>query len=96
MSKRRAPKKSGDADMAKKKAKKEPTFEERLERLEKLVERLESGEAGLDESLKLYTEGAELVNACRCALGAAEKKIAKLAETAGGKLEEEPFEPEEV
>jgi len=83
--------------MAKKKAakQKEPTFEGRLDRLEKLVERLESGEAGLDESLKLYTEGAELVNACRCALGAAEKKIAKLAETAGGKLEEEPFEPEE-
>jgi len=96
--------------MAKKKGakQKEPTFEERLDRLEKLVERLESGEAGLDESLKLYTEGAELVNACRRALGAAEKKIAKLArhatagkhgglaETAGGKLEEEPFEPEEV
>jgi len=83
--------------MAKKKAPKpkEPTFEQRLERLEAVVEQLESGEAGLDDSLRLYAEGAELVKACRKTLADAEKRIAKLTETAGGELREEPFEPDE-
>jgi len=83
--------------MARKKAAtpKEPTFEQRLARLEKIVEILESGDVGLDESLKLYAEGAELIKACRKTLGEAEKKIAKLTETAGGELQEEPFEPQD-
>jgi len=74
---------------------KEPTFEQRLARLERIVETLESGDVGLDESLKLYGEGADLLKACRKTLGEAEKKIAKLTETAGGELQEEPFDPQE-
>ena len=74
---------------------KQPTFEQRLARLERIVETLESGDVGLDESLKLYAEGADLLKACRKTLGEAEKKISKLTETAGGELQEEPFEPEE-
>jgi len=74
---------------------KQPTFEQRLARLERIVEELESGDVGLDESLRLYAEGAELIKACRKTLGEAEKKIAKLTETAGGDLEEEPFEPQQ-
>jgi exodeoxyribonuclease VII small subunit len=83
--------------MAKKNAAKqqEPTFEARLARVEKIVERLESGEAGLDESLRLYAEGAELIKACRATLAEAEKRVTKLSETAGGELKQEPFEPEE-
>jgi len=90
--------------MAKKKAMKEEgaSFEARLARVEKIVERLESGEAGLDESLRLYAEGAELIKACRATLAKAEKRIVKLSETAGGPGPngagvpgEEPFEPEE-
>ena len=76
-------------------APKQPAFEQRLARLEKIVETLESGDVGLDESLKLYAEGSELIKACRKTLGEAEKKIAKLTETAGGELQEEPFEPQE-
>ncbi len=81
--------------MAKKKSAKkpeEPTFEQRLERLEEIVERLESEKAGLDESLELYAEGADLVKACRKTLESAEKRIARLTETAGGELKEEPLE----
>ena len=83
--------------MAKKKAIKEEgsSFEARLARVEKIVERLESGEAGLDESLRLYAEGAELIKACRRTLKEAETRITQLAESAGGDLAEEPFEPEE-
>jgi len=79
----------------KKKAKKEPTFEERLARLEEIVEQLESGEVGLDASLKLYAEGAELIKVCRKDLAAAEQRIQKLTESAEGNLETEPMEMEE-
>ena len=73
----------------------EPKFEDRLARLEEIVARLESGEAGLDESMRLYAEGAELVKLCRKVLAEAEKKITRLTEDAAGDLKEEPFEPEE-
>jgi len=74
---------------------KEPTFEERLDRLEEIVTRLESAEVGLDESLRLYAEGAGLIRECRKVLAEAEQKIARLTETASGDLATEPFEPAE-
>jgi exodeoxyribonuclease VII small subunit len=69
-------------------------FEERLARLEQIVTKLESGDVGLDESLKLYAEGAGLIKDCRKTLAEAEKKIAKLTEDAAGKLATEPLEAE--
>jgi len=72
----------------------EPKFEERLARLEQIVTKLESGDVGLDESLKLYAEGAGLIKECRQTLAEAEKKIAKLSEDAAGKLSTEPLDPE--
>ena len=81
--------------MAKRKAETGPKFEDRLARLEAIVAKLESGEAGLDESMNLYAEGAALVKACRKTLAEAEKKITKLTEDAAGDLKEEPFEPED-
>jgi exodeoxyribonuclease VII small subunit len=79
----------------KKKAKKEPTFEERLARLEEIVEELETGEVGLDASLTLYAEGAELIKVCRKDLKEAEDRIQKLTESAEGDLATEPMEVEE-
>jgi len=72
----------------------ELSFEERLARLEQIVAKLESGDVGLDESLKLYAEGAGLIKDCRKTLAEAEKKIAKLTEDAAGNLTTEPFEAE--
>ncbi len=69
------------------------TFEARLARLEEIVTRLESGDVGLDESLKLYSEGAGLIKDCRKTLSEAEKRIAKLTEDAAGRLSTEPLEP---
>jgi len=82
--------------MAKKKGDEKLSFEERLARLEAIVEKLESGEVGLDESLKLYAEGTGLIRECRKTLGEAEKRITQLAEAASGDLATEPFEPEET
>ena len=83
--------------MAKKKPDEQggPKFEERLARLDQIVTKLESGDVGLDESLKLYAEGAGLIKDCRKTLAEAEKKIARLTEDAAGKLSTEPLEPEE-
>ena len=79
----------------KKKGAKEPTFEERLARLEEIVEQLESGDVGLDASLQLYAEGADLIQRCRADLAEAEQRIRKLTETAEGDLATEPFEEAE-
>jgi exodeoxyribonuclease VII small subunit len=73
----------------------QPSFEQRLSRLEQIVEKLESGEVGLDESLKLYAEGAGHIRDCRKTLAEAEKKISRLTEAASGDLATEPFEPPE-
>ena len=64
----------------------EKKFESSFARLEKIVERLESGELELDEALKLYEEGTKLVKTCAGKLTEAEKKIKKLSRGENGKL----------
>ena len=44
---------------------KEPSFEEAMKGLESVVARLESGEAPLEESIRLFEEGMKLSEACR-------------------------------
>jgi exodeoxyribonuclease VII small subunit len=57
----------------------EPTFEAAQKELEDIVQRLESGEAPLDEALRLWQRGEELYRLCRERLDAAEGKIEELA-----------------
>lgn len=59
-----------------------PTFEEAQRDLEAIVNRLESGEAPLDEALKLWQRGEELYRLCRERLESAEGKIEELASRA--------------
>ena len=54
-------------------------FEEAQRELEDVVRRLESGEASLDEALKLWERGEELYRFCKDRLDAAEGKIEELA-----------------
>ena len=68
---------------------KEQSFEEAICELEKIVEKLESGEKTLDESMKLFEDGMNLSAYCNKALDEAEKKIVKLVEKNGEMLEEE-------
>lgn len=58
--------------------KKNTTFEQAMRRLDEVVAALESGEAPLEESLKLYAEGAELVAFCNGKLADAKLKMEKL------------------
>lgn len=54
------------------------TFEASLARLGEIVEKLESGGVTLEESLKLFEEGAALAAACGSELSRAEQKIRTL------------------
>jgi exodeoxyribonuclease VII small subunit len=57
----------------------ERTFEQAHKELEEIVHRLESGEAPLDEALRLWERGEELHRFCKERLDAAEGKIEELA-----------------
>jgi exodeoxyribonuclease VII small subunit len=63
-------------------SKTEPTFEEAQRELEQIVERLERGEAGLDEAIQLWERGEELYQTCVGKLDAAQGKIEELARRA--------------
>ena len=66
-------------------------FEESIEKLEKVVNELETGNLNLDDSIKKFEEGMELSKKCNEILEEAEKKITMLIKKEG-KLEEENFE----
>ena len=53
-------------------------FEDAFARLSEIVGLLETGEAGLEESLELYAEGMQLVQLCGQKLSEAGKKIESL------------------
>jgi exodeoxyribonuclease VII small subunit len=72
--------------MAKKELEKK-RFEEALEDLEKVVERLESGELSLEDSLAAFEEGIGLVKFCNQRLTEVEKKIELLVKDKDGKLQ---------
>jgi exodeoxyribonuclease VII small subunit len=52
-----------------------PSFETALSELESLVERMESGELTLEESLKSFEQGIALTRSCQQALSEAEQKV---------------------
>jgi exodeoxyribonuclease VII small subunit len=56
----------------------EPTFEAAQRELEQIVERLERGDADLDDAVKLWERGEELYRLCLSRLDAAQGKIEAL------------------
>ena len=59
------------------------TFEEAQKELEEIVRRLETGEAPLDEALKLWERGEELYRICATKLEGVRGKIEELSRAAG-------------
>jgi exodeoxyribonuclease VII small subunit len=57
----------------------EATFEAAQRELEQIVERLERGDASLDEAIALWQRGEQLYRFCRGKLDAAEGEIEELA-----------------
>ena len=71
------------------------TFEESMKRLEDIVQRLESGEMSLEDSLQVFEEGMQLVAFCSRKLDEAEKKVSLLVRDQEGELVERPFRPDQ-
>ena len=71
-----------------------PTFEENMQRLEQIVRAMERGDVPLEESLKLFQEGTELVRKCGKILDEAQLQVKKIASAADGTPVEEDFSAE--
>ena len=67
------------------------TFEENMQRLEQIVRAMERGDVALEESLKLFQEGTELVRSCGKLLDDAELEVKKIMTDANGEPVEEDF-----
>ena len=67
-------------------------FEDALQRLEEIVDRLETGELPLEDSLKVFEEGVALARRCSKYLEEAEKRIELLTKDESGLLKTMPFE----
>lgn len=70
------------------------TFEASMQRLEQIVRAMERGDVPLEESLKLFQEGTELVRSCGKLLDDAQLQVQKVMTAADGSpiLEEMPNE----
>ena len=71
--------------------KKDMTFEQSLQRLEEIVRGMERGDVSLDECLKLFQEGTELVVNCNKLLDDAQLQVTKIVPGADGAPVEEAF-----
>ena len=55
------------------------TYEEKIERLRQIISKIEDGGTSLDESMRLYEQGALLVKQCEALLSEAEEKVTTLS-----------------
>lgn len=74
---------------------KEAKFEESLERLESLVQEMESGNLPLEDILKKYEEGNGLIKLCAAKLNEAEQRIEVLMKERDGSVGLKPLELED-
>ena len=68
------------------------TFEASMQRLEQIVRTMERGDAPLEESLKLFQDGTELVRSCGKLLEEAELQVKKIMTAPDGSPVEEVFD----
>ena len=70
------------------------TFEESMARLEQIVRAMERGDVALEEALKLFQEGTELVRSCQKLLDDAQLQVKKIMTAPDGSPVEEDFRDE--
>ena len=68
------------------------TFEQAMERLEKIIQELESGELPLEKAMNKFEEGIELTRFCSRKLDETEEKINILLKDKAGAVRERPFD----
>ena len=67
------------------------SFEQNMARLEQIVRAMERGDVALEESLKLFQEGTELVRSCNKLLDEAQLQVKKIMTAPDGSPVEEEF-----
>jgi len=75
--------------------KKQESFEDALKRLEEIVQRMESGDLTLEDSLGLFEEGVRLTRVCSQRLDEAEKKIELLTKDEQGRVKTKAMDPDD-
>ena len=71
-----------------------PSFEASMARLEQIVRSMERGDVALEESLKLFQEGTELVRGCQKLLDEAQLQVKMIMTAPDGSPVEEAFQDE--
>jgi exodeoxyribonuclease VII small subunit len=69
------------------------SFEQTFQRLEEILEKMNSGKTPLEESLKLFEEAEKLIRSCNAKLTAAEQKIEVLVKQRGELILDEAQKP---
>ena len=67
------------------------SFEQNMARLEQIVRAMERGDVALEESLKMFQEGTELVRSCNKLLDEAQLQVKKIMTAPDGSPVEEEF-----
>ncbi len=70
------------------------TFEQAISKLQEIVEKVETGQIGLEQAIGQYEIGCKLVQHCKKILEQAERKIEILSKGLEGKIVSEPFSAE--
>ena len=70
---------------------KNASFEQNMQRLEQIVRAMERGDVPLEDSLKLFQEGTELVRSCNGLLEKAQLEVKKIMTAPDGSPVEEAF-----
>ena len=70
---------------------KNASFESNMQRLEQIVRAMERGDVPLEESLKLFQEGTDLVRSCNQLLDHAQLQVKKIMTAPDGSPVEEDF-----
>ncbi len=69
------------------------SFEEAVQELEAIVQRMSSGDQSLETSISEFERGVTIVRKCQKMLEEAEQRVSLLTRSAGGQVEPQPFEP---
>ena len=72
----------------------EPGFDERLARLEEIVQSLEEGQLELEPSIERYREGVALLRSCRSILDGYKKQVEELTSEAESAVAPYPADPD--
>ena len=70
-------------------------FENALQQLEALVEKIETGQLNLEESMLVFEQGVALTRSCQKALSDAEQKVHMILEDSAG-IKSQPFDAKEA